>query len=102
MYPIITHKRNRRRSRISKDYNFRLNQLVKILETYYLDLLNSPEKLAIKLGKHWLNSEKQCIWDIYVDQDCPQLIYSAIKIVEWRKVNDKLRHTSALSSYSLT
>lgn len=92
MYPIITQRRNRRRTRISSDYDFRLNQLCKIIETRYLDLLSTGDTLTRKLGSAWINDKQQCIWDVYVDEDCAKLLHSAVKVVMWRKVNNKLKH----------
>lgn len=92
MYPIVTQRRERRRIRISTDYDFRVNQLAKMIEKRWLDLLNTEDTLCVKLGSAWVNDKQQCIWDIYVDEDCSKLIYSAIRIVTWRKNNNKLRH----------
>ena len=92
MYPIITQRRERRRTRISHDYDFRINQLAKMIEKRWLDLLDTEDALCVKLGPAWINNKQQCIWDIYVDEDCPKLIHSAIKIVIWRKINNKLKH----------
>lgn len=35
MYSIVTHRRNRRRTRISTDYDLRVNQVAKTLEMRY-------------------------------------------------------------------
>lgn len=92
MYPIITQRRERRRSRISGDYEFRLNQLAKMIETRWLDLLHTEDTLTIKLGSAWINQKQQCIWDVYVDEDCAKLLQSAIRVVHWRKANGRLKH----------
>jgi hypothetical protein len=91
MYPIITQRRLRRRTRISTSYDFRLNQLCKILETRYLSLINSPT-ITDRLGRAWINSDQQCLWDIYVDEDCSKLLHSAVKVVSWRITNNKLKY----------
>ena len=91
MYPVITQRRLRRRSRVSTDYDFRLNQLCKIVETRFMDLLGT-DTLTHKLGSAWLNDKQQCLWDLYVDEDCAKLLHSTVKVVLWRKANNKLRY----------
>lgn len=89
MYSIVTHRRNRRRTRISTDYDLRVNQLAKTLEMRYLPKLDSPD-LPELLGKSQINRQMQCIYDVYVDEDAHKVVCSAIRLVKWRKANNRI------------
>ena len=89
MYSIVTHRRNRRRTRISNDYNLQVNQLAKTLEMHYMSRLDSAE-LPELLGKSQINRQMQCIYDVYVDEDAHKVVCDSIKLVKWRKANNKV------------
>ena len=89
MYSIVTHRRNRRRNRISTDYDLRVNQLAKTLEMRYMNKLDS-ETLPELLGKSQINRQMQCIYDVYIDEDAHKVVCAAIRLVKWRKANNRI------------
>ena len=89
MYSIVTHRRNRRRNRISTDYDLRVNQLAKTLEMRYMNKLDS-ETLPELLGKSQINRKMQCIYDVYIDEDAHKVVCAAIRLVKWRKANNRI------------
>ena len=89
MYSIVTNRRNRRRTRISTDYDLRVNQLAKTLEMRYMSELDS-NNLPELLGKSQINRNMQCIYDVYIDEDAHHVVCSAIKLVKWRKANNRI------------
>ena len=101
MYSIVTHRRNRRRTRISTDYDLRVNQLAKTLEMRYIDKLDSPD-LPELLGKSQINRQMQCIYDVYVDEDSHKVVCSAIRLVKWRKVNNRIVNKPAIQVIDFT
>lgn len=95
MYSIVTHRRNRRRTRISIDYELRVNQIAKTLEMRYMDKLDS-EDLPELLGKSQINRQMQCLYDVYVDEDAHKVVCAAIKLVKWRKANNRIVNKPAM------
>ena len=89
MYSIVTGRRNRRRNRISTDYDLRVNQLAKTLEMRYMNKLDS-ETLPELLGKSQINRQMQCIYDVYIDEDAHKVVCAAIRLVKWRKANNRI------------
>lgn len=91
-----TINRNRRRTRVAQDLDMRVNQAAKTLEMRYMHLLEDKTAVTAKLATHKTNLKGQCLFDLYVDEDCYAVINRAIALVKWRKVNGKLRHKPVL------
>ena len=70
----------------------RVNQAAKTLEMRYMHLLTDHVAVTAKLGKHMINKEGQCLFDVYIDSDCMEVIKRAVKLAEWRKANNRLLH----------
>lgn len=90
MKPIVTLRRLPRRSKPANP-DMLVNYLAKRIELDCMDILDDTNKLAQQVGSFWIR-DKRNVWDLHPDASAEEAITSAIRIVRWRRANNKLKH----------